>query len=232
MPLNFAIYEATFRKAVKYEGLNPYLCEIANIREQCSWVHQGDKERATQKAAEIIRSVLEKLRKNEILETLVMPLTKRVLVIGGGIAGITASIDLADAGYEVILVERRPSVGGKLLQISQTFPHLDDARCILSPKRMEIRAHPKIRVMPYCEVEDVKGFVGNFDIRIRGNPTYVDWGKCTACGECLERCPVEIPSEFERGLKARKAIYTWAPPGDSGKPVIDRGSCRYFLDDN
>ncbi len=227
-----SMHEVTFRKAVKAEGLNPYVCEIANIREQCSWVHQGDKERATRKAAEIIRSILEKLRQNETLETLTMPLVKRVLVIGAGIAGITASIDLADAGYDIILVEQRPSVGGKLLQLSQTFPHLDDSRCILSPKRSEVRGHPKIRVMPYCEVEEVKGFVGNFDVRIRGKSAYVDWDKCTSCEACLEKCPVEIPSEFERGLKARKAIYAWASSGDSGKPVIDPKSCRHFLDDD
>ena len=224
------MHEVTFRKAVKSEGLNPYVCEIANIREQCSWIHQGDKERATLKAGEIIRSVLEKLRQNETLETLAMPLTKRVLVIGGGIAGITASIDLADADYEVILVERQPSLGGKLLQLSQTFPHLDDSRYLLGPKRAEVRDHPKIRVMPYCEVDEVKGFIGNFDVRIRAKPTYVDWGKCTACGLCLEKCPVEILSDFERGLKTRKAIYTWAAPGDSGKPVIDPKHCRYLLD--
>ena len=227
-----SMHEVTFRKVVKAEGLNPYVCEIANIREQCSWVHQRDTERATQKAAEIIRSVLEKLRQNEALETLTMPLTKRVLVVGGGIAGITTSVDLADAGYEVILVERRPSVGGKLLQLSQTFPSLDDSRCLLGPKRVEIRGHPKIRVMPYCEVEEVKGFVGNFDVRIRAKSAYVDWEKCTACGQCVEKCPVKVPSEFERGLKARKAIYTWAPPGDSAKPVIDPGRCSHFLDDD
>jgi len=226
-----SMHEVTFRKAVNSEGLNSYVCEIANIREQCSWVHQGDREGATQKATEIIRSVLEKLRQNETLETLTMPLAKRVLVIGGGIAGITASIDLADGGYEVILVERQPSVGGKLLQLSQTFPHLDDSRCILGPKRAEAQGHPKIRVMPYCEVEEVKGFVGNFDVRIRGKPAYVDWEKCTACGVCSERCPVEIPSEFERGLQGRKAIYMWAAFGDSGKPVIDAGRCRYFVDE-
>ncbi|MFQ5842116.1 MAG: 4Fe-4S binding protein [Thermodesulfobacteriota bacterium] len=225
-----SMHEATFRKAVKSEGLNPYVCEIANIREQCSWVHQGDKEVATRKAGEIIRSVLEKLRQNEALETLAMPLTKRVLVIGGGIAGITASVDLADGGYEVILVEQQPSVGGRLGQLSQTFPHLDDARCILGPKKAEVASHPKIKVMRYCEVDEVKGFIGNFDVRIRRKPRYVDWEKCTTCGACLERCPVETPSEFERGLKVRKAIYTGAPPGDSGKPVIDLSHCRHMSD--
>ena len=226
-----SMHEVTFRKAVQSEGMNPYLCEIANIREQCSWVHQGEKERATHKAGEIIRSILEKLRQNETLETLTMPLTKRVLVIGGGIAGITASIDLADAGYEVILVERQPCIGGKVLQLSRTFPHLDDSRCIIAPKTAEAQGHARIRVMPYCEVEEVKGFVGNFDVRVRGKPTYVDWDKCTACGVCLEKCPVEIPSQFEQGLKTTKAINAWAPSGDSGKPVIDPTRCRHFLDD-
>jgi heterodisulfide reductase subunit A len=225
-----SMHEVTFRKAVKSEGLNPYLCEIANIREQCSWVHQKDKELATEKATEIIQSVLEKLRENEILETLVMPLTKRVLVIGGGIAGITASVDLADAGYEVILVERQPSIGGRLGQLSQTFPHLDHARCILGPKMVEVTGHPMIRVLPYCEVEEIKGFIGNFDVRIRRKARFVDWEKCTGCGTCIDGCPVETPSEFERGLKGRKAIYTWSASGNSLKPVVDPDLCRYMVD--
>jgi heterodisulfide reductase subunit A len=225
-----SMHEVTFRKAVKSEGLNPYLCEIANIREQCSWVHQKDKELATEKATEIIQSVLEKLRENEILETLAMPLTKRVLVIGGGIAGITASVDLADAGYEVILVERQPSIGGRLGQLSQTFPHLDHARCILGPKMVEVTGHPMIRVLPYCEVEEIKGFIGNFDVRIRRKARFVDWEKCTGCGTCIDGCPVETPSEFERGLKGRKAIYTWSASGNSLKPVVDPDLCRYMVD--
>lgn len=225
-----SMHEVTFRKTVKSEGLNPYLCEIANIREQCSWVHQKDKELATEKATEIIQSVLEKLRENEILDTLTMPLTKRVLVIGGGIAGITASVDLADSGYEVILVERQPSIGGRLGQLSQTFPHLDHARCILGPKMVEVTNHPMIKVLPYCEVEEVKGFIGNFDVRIHRKARFVDWERCTGCGTCIDGCPVETPSEFERGLKGRKAIYTWSASGNSPKPVVDPNLCRYMMD--
>ncbi|MCJ7803500.1 MAG: FAD-dependent oxidoreductase, partial [Desulfobacterales bacterium] len=122
-----SMHENTFRKAVKSQGMNPYLCEIANIREQCSWVHQKEEEEATQKAEEIIQATLEKVRKNEMLEAIAMAINRRVLVIGGGIAGITASLDLAEGGYEVILLEREPALGGHMAQLSRTFPDLDPA---------------------------------------------------------------------------------------------------------
>ncbi len=225
-----SMHENTFRKAVKSEGMNPYLCEIANIREQCSWVHQKEKEEATQKAKEIILATLEKLRKNEELEAIAMGINRSVLVIGGGIAGITASLDLAEGGYEVILLEREPALGGHMAQLSWTFPDLHPAFPNLIAKAQEVERHPKIDLYCYSELEDVKGFVGNFDLVIRRNATFIDWKKCNGCGLCIESCPVEYASPFERGLGMRKAIDFLYPYSVPRKPVIHRDKCRYFLD--
>lgn len=222
------MHENTFRKTVQSEGLNPYQCEIANIREQCSWVHQKQKEKATEKAKEIIGSVLQKVRGNQDLEAIRVPTHKKVLVVGGGVSGITATLDLADGGYQVILVDRLPSIGGRLLQLTKTFPYLEDAARILSPRLTEIERHSRIQLEAYAEIEETKGYVGNFDVRIRRNPRYVDLESCTGCGKCLDVCPVEVPSEFNRGLSNRKAIYFWGENGLPHKPVIDREVCRYF----
>jgi len=225
-----SMHENTFRKAVKSQGMNPYLCEIANIREQCSWVHQKEKEEATRKAVEIIQSTLEKVRKNESLEAIAMAINRRVLVIGGGIAGITASLDLADGGYDVILLEREPAVGGHMAQLSKTFPDLDPAAGGLISKALEVERHPRIDLHCSSELEDVKGYVGNFDLVIREKATSVDWERCNGCGICIENCPVEYASRFERGMGTRKAIDHLYPDSVPNKPVIHREQCRYFLD--
>ena len=224
------MHENTFRKAVKSQGMNPYLCEIANIREQCSWVHQKEKEEATRKAEEIIRSTLEKVRRNESLEAIAVAINRRVLVVGGGIAGITASLDLAEGGYEVVLLEREPALGGHMAQLSRTFPDLDPALAGLLSKASEVESHPKIQLHCYSELEDVKGYLGNFDVIIRHKATSVDRAKCNACGLCTENCPVEYVSEFERGMGVRKAIDTLYPGSVPNKMVINRQHCRYFLD--
>jgi heterodisulfide reductase subunit A len=225
-----SMHENTFRKAVKTQGMNPYLCEIANIREQCSWVHQKEKGEATRKAEEIIQATLEKVRRNESLEAIAVAITRRVLVVGGGIAGMTASLDLAEGGYEVILLEREAALGGHMAQLSRTFPDLDPAFAGLHSKALEVERHPKIHLHYYSELEDVKGYVGNFDLVIRKKATSVDGGKCTGCGLCIEKCPVEYASEFERGMGMRKAIDTLYPSSVPDKPVIYRDRCRYFLD--
>ena len=223
------MHENTFRKAVRSQGMNPYLCEIANIREQCSWVHQKEKGEATRKAAEIIVSTLEKVRKNEPLEAIAVPINRRVLVIGGGIAGLTASLDLAEGGYEVVLLERGPALGGHMAQLSKTFPDLDPALCGLLAKASDVEKHPKIQLHCYSELEDIKGYVGNFDLIIGKRPTSVDWKRCTGCGKCIQKCPVEYPSEFDRGLGMRKAIDVHFPYCVPNRPVIDRTHCRHFL---
>jgi len=224
------MHENTFRKAVKTQGMNPYLCEIANIREQCSWVHQKEKGEATRKAEEIIQATLEKVRRNESLEAIAVAINRRVLVVGGGIAGMTASLDLAEGGYEVILLEREAALGGHMAQLSRTFPDLNPAFGGLHSKALEVERHPKIHLHCYSELEDVKGYVGNFDLVIRKRATSVGAGKCTGCGLCIEKCPVEYASEFERGMGMRKAIDTLYPSSVPDRPVIDRDHCRYFLD--
>ena len=224
------MHENTFRKAVKSQGMNPYLCEIANIREQCSWVHQKDKEEATRKAAEIISATLEKARRNELLEAIAVAINRRVLVIGGGIAGLTAALDIAEGGYEVVLLEREPALGGHMAQLSKTFPDLDPAPGGLIAKASEVERHPKINLFCYSELEDVKGYIGNFELAIRKKALFVDWEKCTGCGICIKNCPVEYVSEFEKGMGIRKAIDILYPDSVPNKPVIHRDPCRYFID--
>ncbi len=222
------MHEPTFRKACAAVGLNPYLCEMANIREHCSWVH-SDREKATEKAIELVRFLVEKVKRNRPLEPIRVPITKRALVVGGGIAGIQAALDIANGGYEVILVERQPSIGGHMAQLSETFPTLDCSQCILTPKMVEVRQHPNIKLLTYSEVEDVKGYVGNFEVTIRKKARYVNEEVCTGCGACIQRCPQKrIPSEFDRGLGRRTAIYIPFPQAVPNIPVIDREHCAYF----
>lgn len=153
---------------------------------------------------------------------------KRAMVIGGGIAGISASIDLGNAGYDVILVEKLPSIGGRMLQLSETFPTLDCAQCTLTPKTVETGQHPHIQLLTYSEVEGIKGRAGDFTVTVRRKASYVDWGKCTGCGLCQEKCPSKTPSEFDRGMGLGKAIYTLSPQAVPNKPVINPSHCRYF----
>jgi len=155
---------------------------------------------------------------------------KRAMVIGGGIAGISASIDLGNAGYEVVLVEKLPSIGGRMLQLSETFPTLDCAQCTLTPKTVETGQHPRIKLLTYSEVDEVKGEAGDFAIRIRRKAGYVDWAKCTGCGLCQQKCPSKTPSEFDRGMGQGKAIYTLSPQAVPNKPVINPATCRFFLE--
>jgi heterodisulfide reductase subunit A len=152
----------------------------------------------------------------------------RALIIGAGIAGMQAALDIADAGYEVVLVEQLPSIGGRMAQLSETFPTLDCAQCILTPRTVEVGHHEHIRLLAYSEVESIEGELGDFHVRIRRHATYVDWKACTGCGTCQEKCPTAVDSEFERGVGRRKAIYTLSPQAVPNKPVIDPENCRYF----
>ncbi len=221
------LHEETFRAASSEAGLNPWLCEIANIREQCSWVHE-DRQRATAKAVRIIRSMVSKALGDESLSPIPVEVNPRALVIGGGVAGIQAALDIADAGHEVVLVEREPSIGGHMAQLSETFPTLDCSQCILTPKMVAVGKHPNIKLMTYSEVEEVSGYVGNFTVRVRRKARSVDWSTCTGCGLCTEKCPARVPSEFDRGLSDRGAIYVPFPQAVPNKPVIDRESCIYY----
>ncbi len=157
-----------------------------------------------------------------------MPI-KRALVIGAGIAGIQSALDIANAGYEVVLVERLPSIGGHMLQLSETFPTLDCSQCILTPRTVEVGRHPRIKLYTYSEVESVEGELGHFRVRIHRYPAYVNWDLCTGCGVCQEKCPKRVIStDFERGIGKRKAIYTLSPQAVPNKPVIDAENCLYF----
>ena len=201
------MHEATFRKTAAAAGLNPYMVEIANIREQCSWVHK-DMLTGTQKAIILTKAAIAKVNLNSPLTPGESPVTKRALVIGGGIAGIQTALDIADAGFPVDIVEAKPTIGGKMAQLDKTFPTLDCAACILTPKMVDAAQNDKIRIYSYSEVEDVKGFVGNFDVKIRRKARYVKEELCTGCGLCTEKCPQKkVPNEFNMGMDNRRAIY-------------------------
>ncbi len=219
----------TFRRAAQTAGLNPYLVEMANIREQCSWVHH-DKPSATAKAIDIIRLSVAKVRNDVPLRPIQVPVTRRALVIGGGVAGIQAALDIADAGHEVVMVEREPSIGGKMAGLSETFPTLDCSQCILTPRMVEVGQHPRIKLYSYSEVEAVDGFVGNFKIKIRQKARYVDVSKCTGCGDCWNVCPLKKnPSEFDYGMGMRPAIYIPFPQAVPARPVVDKKVCAKLI---
>ena len=182
------MHEATFRKTAQRAGLNPYMVEIANIREHCSWIHK-DKAEATEKAIILARTAVAKVQLNAPLTPGESPVTKRALVIGGGIAGIQTALDIADAGFEVDIVEKTPTIGGRMAQLDKTFPTLDCAACILTPKMVDAAQNEKIDLLTYSEVESVSGFVGNFTVKIRKKARYVDSTKCTGCGACTESAP-------------------------------------------
>ena len=201
------MHEATFRKAAASVGLNPYMVEIANIREQCSWIHK-DKVEATEKAIILGRAAIAKVLLNTPLTAGESPVVKRALVIGGGIAGIQTALDIAEAGFEVDIVEKKPTIGGKMTQIDKTFPTLDCAACILTPKMVDCAQNEKIKIYSYSEVDSVSGFVGNFTVKIKRKTRFVDETKCTGCGLCTEKCPMKnVPNEFNLGMDNRRAIY-------------------------
>jgi heterodisulfide reductase subunit A len=224
------MHEPTFRRATAESGVNPFLCEMANVREHCSWVHE-DRTEATAKAIDLVRVIVEKVKHNLPLMPVKVPITRRALVIGGGIAGIQAALDIANGGHEVILVEKDPSVGGHMAQLSETFPTLDCSQCILTPRMVEVAQHPRIKLYAYSEVDSVKGFIGNFEVNIRRKATSVDNSLCTGCGACQQACPAKkIPSEFNRGLGTRTAIYSPFPQAVPNKPVIDQANCARYKD--
>lgn len=222
------LHETTFRNAAEAAGLNYFHCEIANIREQCSWVHK-DMDKATDKAIKLSRSAVQRVRLNAPLEPISIPVTRRAMVVGGGIAGIQAALDLANSDYKVTLVERSPSIGGHMIQLSETFPTLDCSQCILTPKMVEVSKHPNVNLMTYSEVTEVSGYVGNFKVKINKKPTYVDPDKCTLCDECTKVCPVVVPNEFDAGLTGRRAIYIPFPQAIPATYSLDIKSCPGLL---
>jgi heterodisulfide reductase subunit A len=223
------MHEKTFREASSNAGLNPYLAELVSIREQVSWVHT-DKAKATEKAKAIIAGGVYRVSEHEPLEPLIAPVNNATLIVGGGIAGITAALEIANAGYPVHIVEREPSIGGHMAQYDKTFPTLDCAACILTPKMVDAGAHPNITLHTWSEVEDVSGSVGDFKIKIKHKPRMVVEADCTGCGICWEKCPVQvIDTGFEAGIGYRKAIYTPFPQSVPKYPVLTPEDCTYFI---
>ncbi len=222
------LHEKTFRRACQNAGMNPYLCQMTNIREHVSWVTK-DKAIGTQKAKSLVSAAAERVKHQVPLEPMRVKVNPATLVVGGGIAGLQAALELADAGYHVYLVEREPSIGGHMAQFDKTFPTLDCSACILTPKMSEAGQHENITLMTYSEVEEVSGSVGEFKVKIRQKARMVDAEKCTGCGICMEKCPRQVlDTDFEAGMGNRKAIYSPFPQAVPRIPVLDTESCIYF----
>lgn len=222
------MHEHTFRNACEAAGLNPYLVEIANIREHCSWVHK-DKEVATAKAIALGKAAIAKVKVNTALVPSAFEVTKRALVIGGGIAGLQTALDIAEAGYKVDIVEKAPTIGGKMAQLDKTFPTLDCSACILTPKMVEAASHKNITIYTYSELENISGYVGKFEVTIKKKARSVSVDRCSGCGICTEKCPSrQTPSEFDEGLRKRGAIYIPFAQAIPKVPVIDREHCIKF----
>jgi heterodisulfide reductase subunit A len=222
------MHEKTFRGTCERAGLNPFLFEMANIRELDSWA-TDDREAATQKAKALVKAAVERVVHHQPLELLKVQINPNTLIVGGGIAGITAALELANAGYHVYLVEREPSIGGHMAQLDKTFPTLDCSACILTPKMVDIGQHPNITLLSYSEVEQVEGYIGTFTVTVRKKARYINEELCTGCGLCIEKCPSRVVDEvFEAGLGYRKAVYRPFPQAVPKYPVIDVKNCVYF----
>jgi heterodisulfide reductase subunit A len=222
------MHEPTFRHAIQEAGVNPYLFEMANIREHCSWITEDHGE-ATEKAKALVGAAVRRVYYHQPLEVREVPVNPDTLIVGGGIAGIQAALEIADSGHKVYLVERDPSIGGHMIQFDKTFPTLDCSACILTPKMTSVGMHPHIELMTYSEVEEISGFVGSFKAKIRKKARYVNEDKCNGCGVCVTKCPWTADSEFDLALGKRKAIYTPFAQAVPNIPVIDTEHCAYFL---
>jgi heterodisulfide reductase subunit A len=222
------LHEKTFRQACERANLNPFLCEMASIREHVSWVHT-DKKLATNKAKSVISGAVERVNHHEPLTPLTVPIHPATLIVGGGIAGIQAALEIADSGFPVYLVEREPSIGGHMAQFDKTFPTMDCSACILTPKMVSVDTHPHITLLTWSEVEQVDGYVGNFTVNIRKRARFVNTDVCTGCGICIDKCPKKVVDNiFEAGTGYRKAVYRPFAQAVPKYPVIDQDNCTYF----
>ena len=220
------MHEPTFRNVLEEMGMNPYFFEMVNLREQCSWVHE-DKTRATAKAVHLISGAVERATYLEPLEKKEVSVIPKSMVVGGGIAGIQAALEIAEKGFKVYLVEREPSIGGRMAQLDKTFPTLDCSACILTPKMVDVARHPNIELLTYSEIESVEGYIGNFKVKIRKKPRYVDMEKCVGCGSCAEACRLHnrIDNEFDMNMSKRSAIYVPFPQAVPLRYTIDPDKC-------
>ncbi|RDV83644.1 CoB--CoM heterodisulfide reductase iron-sulfur subunit A family protein [Ammonifex thiophilus] len=218
------LHEPTFRKALARAGLNPYLLEIANIREQCSWAHPDNPYRATEKAKDLVRMAVAKVKLAKPLENVRVPARPEVLVVGGGVAGLKAGLDLAERGFQVHLIEQSPFLGGRMAQLARVYPTEEEAPALLKELCKKVAQHPKIKLYPATTLEAVEGFVGNWEVKIKQRPSLVD-EKCDRCARCEEVCPVEVPDPFNYGLSSRKAIYFPYPDAFPSRYAIDLDRC-------
>ncbi len=220
------MHEPTFRKTCADSGLNPFYYEMANIREQCSWPHGDFQKEATEKAKALVSSAVARSTLLEPIEEVVVDVTPEVLVIGGGVTGMYAALDIANGGYKVHLVEHSPSIGGHVAQLDRFFPTLERATSLLTPRMIEVGAHPNINLMAYSEVEEISGYIGNYEVKVKRKPRYIDSTKCKDCTPCIEACPVkDIPDEFNEGLSTRSAIYIPFPFAVPPAYTIDTEHC-------
>lgn len=211
------MHEPTFRRTVSDADLNPFLFEMANIREFSSWCHPSTPKEATEKAKDLIKMAVAKVRLLNPLQTIEVPVTNKALVIGGGIAGMNAALDLAEMGFKVYLLEKSESIGGHMAQLDKTFPTLDCSICIEGPKMVDVGRHPNIEIIAHADLLSVSGYIGNFKVKIKKNPRYIIAENCTGCGECKDACPIEYPNEWDMNLGVRKAI---SVPFDQAVPLV------------
>jgi heterodisulfide reductase subunit A len=211
------MHEPTFRRTVSEAGLNPFLFEMANIREFASWCHPNTPQEATERAKDAVRMAVAKARLMMPLQTIEVPVTNRALIVGGGIAGMNAALDLAEMGFKVYMLENTESIGGHMAALDKTFPTLDCSICIEGPKMVDCGRHPNIKIFANSELVKVDGYIGNFKVKIRKKPRYVIPERCTGCGECRDACPIEFPNEWDMNLGTRKAI---SVPFDQAVPLV------------
>lgn len=218
----------TLRQALNSAGLETHQVEVVDIKKGHTWQLAAGGEISVEEVINLIKNAVDKLRLNKFSKATKVPVIKRALVIGGGVAGIQAALDIADGGYEVVLVERSPSIGGHMIQYAEVFPTLDCPQCIMTPKMVDVAQHPNVTLLTYAEVERVRGSVGNFEVDILQKARKVDHSKCTGCGTCWQKCPEKAPSEFNAGVAERTAIYIPFAQAVPSKPVIDTEHCRYI----
>ena len=219
------LHGSTWQELLRRSGLNPAVVEVANIREQCSWVHLHEKPAGTHKALELIQMAIARAELLQPVAEMKVPVTQRALVIGGGVAGIQAALDLGDAGFEVVLTEKSPTIGGIMALIDKTFPTMDCSICILGPKMADTGKHKNIKLIANAEVKEISGYVGNFEVNIRQKARYVDETLCTACNDCVDICPVNVVDEWSGNLGWRKAIYIPYPQSVPASYIIDDQNC-------
>ena len=219
------LHEPTFRRCVREAGLNQFLFEFANIREHDSWVHMDEPEAATEKAKDLVRMAVAKARLLEPLEAETVSVDNKALVIGGGVAGIQSALDLADMGFQTYLVEKQPTIGGRMSQLDKTFPTLDCSMCILAPKMVDAGKHENIELISYAEVKEVDGYIGNFKVVVEKKPRYVEEDICTGCGSCSEVCPIEMPNYFDEGMGMVKATFLPFPQAVPLVATINKDYC-------